>query len=237
MIRMAIVEDDQKTAALIQTYVDRYAAESGRTVRIHRFNDGYEIATEYKLDYDIILMDIQMKVMDGMTAARKIRARDSEVVIIFVTNMAQYAIQGYEVSAADYILKPIQYFSFAEKLNRAVRQKEKKERHYLSVSVDRGMVKLAIDEIRYIESQGHKITFYTGDEMYYTHSITLKMLEEQLQKFPFYRCNKGCLVNLEYVEAVKDGCAIVEGKKLLISRMKKNDFLEQLTNHIAEKVN
>ncbi len=237
MIRIAVVEDDQDMARMIREYVNRYADSAGRKVAITSFSDGDEIASDYKLDFDIILMDIQMQFVDGLTAARYVRERNSEVVIIFITNMAQYAIQGYEVNAFDYILKPINYFSFSEKLHRAIERMGRQDTDFLTVSVERGLTRVDISRIRYIESQGHKIMIHTDARTYHTHSITMKALEEKLAAHHFYRCNKGYLVNLEYVEGIEDDCAVIEGEKILISRLKKNMFLETLTDYIGDKVN
>ena len=82
------------------------------------FTDGDEITEGYRPNYDIILMDIEMCFMNGMTAAQEIRKLDPEVVIIFITNMVQYAIQGYAVGALDYILKPVNYEEFGSCIDR-----------------------------------------------------------------------------------------------------------------------
>ena len=118
------------------------------------FSDGSEIAEDYSGDYDIILMDIQMKFMDGISAARKIREMDQEVIIIFITNMTNYAIRGYEVDAMDYIVKPVEYFAFSHKLDRAVKRIRKKEKHYISIPMENGVRKMDIAGIYYIESMG-----------------------------------------------------------------------------------
>lgn len=221
---------------MIREYMERMTQTMEEKIEIESFLDGDEIVREYKANFDIILMDIQMKFMDGLSAARFIRERDNEVVIIFVTNMAQYAIHGYEVNAFDYILKPLNYFSFSEKIHRAMERMDRKSQNYLKISVDRGLAKINIAKLRYIESQGHKIIFYAGDKEYSTHSLTMKSLEEKLEKFNFYRCNKGFLVNLEYVEGIEDGCAIVGDQKILISRLKKAEFMEVLTNYIGDRI-
>ncbi len=75
-------------------------------------------------------MDVEMKFMDGMSAAEEIRKMDTEVVIIFITNMAQYAIRGYAVDALDYVLKPVSYFAFSQRLNRAIGRMKKRDKDY-----------------------------------------------------------------------------------------------------------
>ena len=95
MIRIALVEDDEDYRREFLTYLEQYERESGQRFRISVFTDGDEITEGYAADYDLILMDIAMRFMDGMTAAEHIRALDSEVVIIFITNMPQFVMKGY----------------------------------------------------------------------------------------------------------------------------------------------
>ena len=87
-----------------------FSKENGEVFNITVYSDGDQIVHKYKSQFDIILMDVEMKFMDGMSAAEEIRKVDTEVVIIFITNMAQYAIRGYAVDALDYVLKPVSYF-------------------------------------------------------------------------------------------------------------------------------
>ena len=107
MITIAIVEDEEAYAKQLTEYIEQYQQESGKRFRVIRFTDGDEIVEKYTGEYDIILMDIQMQFMDGMTAAEEIRKFDTKVVIMFITNMTNYAIRGYEVDAMDYVLKPV----------------------------------------------------------------------------------------------------------------------------------
>ena len=120
MVNLAIVEDEDSYAAQLTEYIERYQRESGNSFKITRFKDGDEIANGYKGEFDVILMDIEMKFMDGMTAAEEIRRLDQDVVIMFITNMTNYAIRGYQVDALDYVLKPVSYFAFSQKLERAL---------------------------------------------------------------------------------------------------------------------
>ena len=98
----------------------------------------------------LILMDIQMKFMDGMSAAEEIREKDSRVVIIFITNMTQYAVRGYEVDAMDYILKPVKYFTFSQKLQKALNRIRQRREAFLTVAVKGGMYKIPVEDLFYI---------------------------------------------------------------------------------------
>ena len=232
MISIAIVEDEDSCAKQMEEYLARYADESGEVFETVRFCDGDEILEKYRAQYDIILMDVQMKFMDGMTAAEEIRKVDPEVVIIFITNMAQYAIRGYAVDALDYVLKPVSYFAFSQRLDRAIGRMKRRARRYMTIAIRGGARKLDISRILYVESQGHNLVFVTDGEEHTT-TGTIREVEEKLESFGFFRCNKGCLVNLEHVDGVRDGCVLIHGEQLIISRTRKSAFLEALTNYVS----
>ena len=178
------------------------------------------------------MLDVDMPFMDGMTAAGHIRRVDPEVVIVFVTNLAQYAIQGYSVNALDYILKPLNYFSFAQRLTRALRYVKKRENNYITVSVKGGALKLEVGGIYYVERLGRQLMFHTQEGIRAS-TATLQQMEDVLGGKGFVRCNKGYLVNLAHVSGVQDGCAVVHGDKLLISRGRRGPFLDALADYLG----
>lgn len=232
MIRVAVVEDERESIEQLQQFLERYQQERGCEMKVSVFLDGEQIVRNYRPEYDIILMDVQMKLLDGMTAAEIIRRQDPSVILVFITNMAQYAIRGYSVDALDYVLKPVSYFAFSQRLDRAVDRLDRGKTRYLTVTVKGGAQKLDISQIRYVESRGHALVFHMKREEIVS-SGTMKELEGLLEEHGFARCNKGYLLNLEYVDAVRDGCAILGEDQLLISRGRRNSFLEQLTNYMG----
>lgn len=232
MIQLAIVEDEDSYAAQLTDYITRYQSESGKYFKITRFSDGDEITNGYKGQFDIILMDIEMKFMDGMTAAEEIRKLDGDVVIMFITNMTNYAIRGYQVDAMDYVLKPVSYFAFSQKLGRAISKIKRSDSKVITVDMPSGVKKLDVDNIFYIESEGHNLNFYTTGGNF-TIRAKIGDFEEQLSGYGFFRSNKGYLVNLKFVDGVENGSCIIAGQKLLISRSRKNDFMTALTTYMA----
>ena len=138
MIRVAIVEDDAEVQGVLQEYVRRYTRQYGTEFEVTVFADGVDILEDYRAVYDIIFLDVEMKHLDGMTTAERIRQMDADVILIFITNMAQYAIRGYSVGALDYVLKPVPYFAFSQQLLKAVARLEKRAKHYLTVPVEGG---------------------------------------------------------------------------------------------------
>jgi DNA-binding LytR/AlgR family response regulator len=232
MINLAIVEDEDTYAAQLTEFVEKYQSESGNFFKITRFRDGDEITNGYRGQFDIILMDIEMKLMDGMTAAEEIRRLDQDVVIMFITNMTSYAIRGYQVDALDYVVKPVSYFAFSQKLDRAIGRIKKSSSNIISIDMPTGVKKLDIDNIFYIESEGHNLNFYTSGGQF-TIRAKLSDFEQQLSPYNFFRSNKGYLVNLKYVDGVENGACLIAGKQLLISRARKNDFMSALTDYMA----
>ena len=109
---IAVVEDNPQFNEKLKQYLEKFSKENQVEFNIFSFTDGDEITSDYEAKYDIIFLDVEMKRLDGMTAAQKIREFDSDVIIIFITNMAQYAIGGYSVGALSFLLKPLPYFAF-----------------------------------------------------------------------------------------------------------------------------
>ena len=135
----------------------------------------------------------------------------------------------------DYILKPISYFAFSQRLNRAISRVKSRAKHFLVISVKGGTQKLDVDSIYYVESQGHNLIVHAGSGDYQC-AGTMKEIEEKLAGHNFFRCNKGYLVSLRHVDGIQDGCAVINGEPLLISRARKNEFMEALTNYVGGMV-
>lgn len=233
MTRIAIVEDDKRYAEVLKKYIDRYEGESGQHFRVTWFQDGEDIVEDYKADYDIILMDIEMQFMDGMTAAEEIRKSDSEVVIIFITNMPQYAMKGYEVEALDYVLKPINYFAFSQKIERAIKRMTRRQKKYVNISYRGRVKKIDVSDILYVEVQDHDLFFHTS-EGEFSRRGTMKEIEEALAGEDFFRCNKGYLINLDYVTGFEGSNVLLGKEEVQVSRSRKKDLLDALNNHMNE---
>ena len=206
MTRIAIVEDEAAVREQLAGYVQRYTRQYGTQFEVTMFTDGVEILEDYRPVYDIIFLDVEMQHLDGMETVRRIRELDSDVLLIFITNMALYAIKGYAVGALDYVLKP--------------------------VPVDGGMRRLDAATIYYIESEGHRVHFYTEDGDFSAPGA-LKMLEEKLAGRLFARCNSGYLVNLAQVSGVQQNTVQVGPHELQISRPKRRAFLAALADYIG----
>ena len=232
MIRIAMVEDEAAVREQLQGYIQRYTRQYGTEFAVTEFSDGVEILDAYRPVYDIVLLDVEMKHLDGMETARRIRELDRDVVLFFITNMAQYAIKGYAVGALDYLLKPVPYFAFSQQLQKAEEKLRRRARHYLAVPVEGGLRRLDTAQIYYMESEGHRVHFYT-EEGEFSAPGALKTFEEKLADLPFARCNSGYLVNLAQVKSVQQGLAQVGPYELQVSRPKRKSFLAALADYIG----
>lgn len=233
MIRIALVEDDPAYAEQLLSYLKEYEKESKERISVQTFSDGEDIVTEYRADYDIILMDVEMKFMDGMSAAEEIRKMDTEVVIIFITNMPQYAIQGYKVNALDYILKPISYFSFSESMVRALAKVKAPEKEYITIVLKGGKKKLDVARICYVEVQDHVLIYHTLDGDFETKG-TMRDTDNQFDPRKYFRCNRCYLVNLEFVETYQGSDIMVNGDTIQVSRSRRKPFLDALNEYMNE---
>lgn len=230
MVHIAVVEDDAHDKIRLKKCLDKYEQEMKQKFEITEFSDGEDIITNYTAKYDLILMDIEMTFMNGMSAAQRIREMDSDVEIIFITNMPQYAIQGYKVNALDYILKPISYFSFMESMNRALRRINSARKKYAVIAVKNGKMKLDISSICYVEVLDHLLLYHTTDGIYEARGTlkdTLKQLDER-----FFSCSRSYVVNLDYVEHYRGNDLTVYGDVLIMSRGRRNAFLDALNAHM-----
>ena len=231
MLRLALVEDDAACRRELRALIERYAAEADVKCTITEFEDGDEIALNYQAVYDAILMDIEMRFMDGMTAAEEIRKVDSAVAIVFITNAPQYAIKGYAVGALDYLLKPVSYYALSQRLARVQAMLARREQHFLVVITRTGTRRLNTAQLYWVESHSHELTYHTA-EGEYSATGSMQQTEDRLAGRPFFRCNKGCLVNLEHVDALEGEDILVHGERLPLARARRKAFLDALNNYI-----
>ena len=162
--------------------------------------------------------------------ARRLRELDPVVLIVFITNMAQYAIRGYEVDALYYMVKPVTYFEFALKMKKALRRLGRLVGTYVNVPQENGVMRLETSQITYVEVIDHRLVYHadTGD---YSTRGSLSDLEKKLRSYGFSRCNHCYLVNLKYVTGIRDNMVVVACAELQISRPKRKMFLDDLATY------
>ncbi|WP_242511174.1 LytR/AlgR family response regulator transcription factor [Pengzhenrongella frigida] len=233
VIRVGVVEDDPAATAQILAYLHRFETEHDVTFAVQTYPDGRDVVERYQSGFDIIFLDVEMPYIDGFEAARHIRTLDSEVVLVFITNMAQYAIKGYQVDALSYLLKPVPYFAFSQELRRSIDKTRSTQGDWIMLSVGSGMARVYLSDITYIESIRHKIIVH-GVDRTYVPTGTLKAFESQLADKGFFRSNNCYLVNLRHVTGVDaTSCVMIDGADLQVSRPRRRAFLQALADHVG----
>ncbi len=233
MLNVAIVEDDPSEAELIQKHLRRYTEQTEKTFHTEWYKDAEEFLNFYKTEYDVVFMDIELPGINGMDAAQRLRAMDSIVIIIFVTNMKQFACDGYAVDALDFIVKPAMYSRFSAVMDRVFKKLPAGDQDdEITIRTVDGMKRLAKSDILYVEIQSHRVIFHTEDSSYSIFG-TMKKVKEQFPQDRFALCNSGYLVNLRYVEAIEGDTVIVRSRPLKISRPKRKSFLDALSAYLG----
>ena len=229
-MRVAIIDNDREHTTLIEQYLHTYRQNHNLDIQVTRYESGEAFQAEFRHQFDMILLDVSLPGMDGVQAARILREKDTDVAILFITRLAQFAICGYEVDAMDFILKPVDYAAFAKSIHKALARVRKQQKRYLMVSDRNGSRRLAVEDIYYLESRGHALVYHTAAGSHIFRG-TISEAEKLLAAHGFFRCNKGYLVSLRHVEGIRNGCALVNGTELLISRPRKAAFLQALTEY------
>lgn len=232
LIRVAIIEDEKDAVQRLMDMLNRYSKENEIECKISGFGNAITFLADYKADFDIIFMDINLPHMNGMEAATKLRKMDSSTPLIFVTNMAQYAIKGYAVDALDFMVKPFDYSAFSMKMKRAISRLNRDRDREIILSVKDGVVKVPLSNIIFVEISDHRIIYHTEEGDYNAYG-TMKKVQQQLDDPSFVLCNSCYLVNLRFVKAVKNYLVTVGKAELQISHPKKKSFMEGLNNYMG----
>lgn len=232
MIRVAIVEDEEEVASQLTDFFSRMEKENDVKFEIAWYKNAVIFLSDYRPGIDIVLMDIEMPHMNGMEAAKKLREADREVTIIFVTNLAQFALKGYEVKARDFIVKPVKYYGFAMRVGSVVEELKKRSDESVIINTQDGFVRLPIRELNYVESYAHSLTYHFDRGEYESKGReSLTDVEEKLQKYGFLRCKSSYLVNLRSIKKVTGNDIEVGDAVIPIGRTKKKEFLTKMAEY------
>lgn len=229
---VAIVEDTQSEADVLKQYFSRYGAEKGMEFKVAHFTSAEDFLDKYRPIFDLVLMDIGLPKMGGMEAAGRLRELDQTTTLIFVTNMAQFAVRGYEVDAFDFVVKPVSYSNFALKLQRCLNKLGTRTDTEVIIPISDGLYRISSSQIKYIEISGHKMIYHTTNGTIKVYG-NLKEVESVLNGRMFVRCNSCYLVNLNFVFAIRGYTVVVGEDELQISRPRKKAFIQAVNDYLG----
>lgn len=233
MLRIAVVDDELEQRELIERYLTRFAQEQHREIAVNTYCNAFDFLSVFDQRYDAVFLDIQMPDVNGIKVAEEIRATDQRVKIVFITNLGQYAVQGYAVRAMDFIVKPLEWETFQEKMLRFCSDYDDELPRFVTIHNAEGLVRLRTDRILFAELLNRKLHVHTLDGQYSVYE-SLRDFEKQLgDDDRFFRCHASVLVSLMYVEQVRGNSALVAGKEVPVSKQKRAAFMKALTNQLA----
>lgn len=235
MIKIAICEDEKYQQELLKAHIEQIFKELSVKYSLDVFNSGEELLENYPKDIDIVFLDIQLNEINGMDTARKIRISDNKVEILFITSLIEYVLEGYEVRAYRYLIKPVKYDDLKEYIINCIKEVDIKNK-YIMVKEQGSRIKIDINEITYIEVQKENLTIHTLNQIYKIKG-TLSNIEKEINCSRFYRCHKSFLVNLEHVKSIKQYASILENsEEVPVSRYRFKETKDKFFDLIEEKL-
>lgn len=199
-VHFAICDDNNIDSNYVSNLVNKWANERKYQINIDVFDSAEAFLFHYdgNKDYDILLLDIEMKKMDGVTLAREIRKTNKSVQIVFITGYSDYIADGYDVEALHYLMKPLKEEKLFVVLDRAVNRIIQNEKYLLLNYYDE-TIRIPLHEIVYIDVDRNYVTIHSNQD--YTIKKTLGEIEKELDK-RFFRIGRSVIVNLKYISRV-----------------------------------
>ncbi len=235
MLTIAVIEDQPKDCETLKGFFDKLAKEEGKRFSLAFFHTGEAFLLSFqKGQYDLVLMDIELgKGINGLETSKGLRKIDDNVTLIFMTNLAQYAIDGYKFNAFDYCVKPITYWDFKIRIKNALSRIEKNHKTKVLVNSEGNKRVIEANNIYYIEVDNHILIYHTSEGDFQSYG-SLKEESKEFTDLGFAKCNSCFLVNLAYVQKVNGFDVTVAGKVLLISHPKRKAFLDSLNKFLSQ---
>lgn len=226
-INIVICDDDPGCASLLREQLERLCREYEAEPRFRVFTDGLELAEKWPGGTDILFLDVEMPLMDGIEAGKEIRKLDAQVTILFTTLHEKYAVHGYEVNAYRYLLKPIEYEALRSALSGRLPMILSDKRQKLYVKCEEGVRCIAPAEILYVETvQSHHVRIHTRREALKA-SRNLNEIEQMLSDSRFFKCHTSYLVNLDFIERFDRFSVVMPGGAVIpVSKYRKRELME-----------
>lgn len=228
MFHIAIIEDSPQDAARLQDLLQ----ETGPGFSIKAYHCAENFLAELEQGFDLVFMDIELPGCNGMEAAQRMREQDPKAILIFITNMAQYAVKGYEVDALDFIVKPVSSADFAFKMRRALYALDARRQYNFIISGGQEFRRISTTDLYYVEISGHKLRYHLPNEVIEVRG-KLTDVENELKPHGFLRCNNCFLVNPRHVASISGYTVRVGPDELQISHPRRKEFLQELSRWLS----
>lgn len=237
MINVSICDDEQGSIDILLKYIERWAAKSGENIKTKTYCSPRILLADFSDDVDILLLDIRMKELDGIETARALREKNRNVCILFITSIAEAAIECYRVRAFSFLTKPLSYAEFELEFSDAVRTVTDKKDEYLYVNSDNTLHKIRLHDILYIEVLNHTIALRLRDGQRIESYGSLKDIEGRVEGKGFFRCHSGYLINHSYISEIgSTRIKMSDGSLVPLSRHRKAEFLSEVCRYVGVRI-
>ena len=223
MIHIAICDDEKRMSDHIRAMASDFFRKKNREICFRTFSSGEELLS-YDGQIDILFLDIQMKGMDGMETARKLRDSKFRGFLIFITVLKEMVFQSFEVQAYDYLVKPVEEKQFEKTMERLYASMQNASEDSLLVQKGYEGRIIREEEIVFCEIIDRKIYLNLASGEVVDYYERIENLETKLGSH-FFRCHRSYLINLKHLKGYKNGTACMDnGKEVPVSRRRSKEF-------------
>ncbi len=232
--RILIVEGSPAEADVLREHLNRYAEERGLSFAVTVLSSAVEFVNASH-PADLIFMDIDLPGINGMEAAQILRGYDEQTPLVFVTNLAQYAIKGYQVDALDFMVKPVQYDDFSLRMDRAMRLVRRTSKGTVAIPTPDGIRVVRLDDVLYVDIVKHDLHYHlAGEPNPLRVRGTITKVAEELAEKDFLKIAASCVINMAQVARIRATSVVMsDGTELFFSRSQRKAALERLTAYVG----
>lgn len=218
-MKIAICDDELLQLELLKKYCTSWLNENKLQASLKTYSSSEAFLFDYEdsNDFDILLLDIQMKELSGINLAKKLRNLGDNVAIIFITGIKDFVFEGYHVQAVDYILKPV---------DENIQRKEPQ----IVIQINNELVRLNEKDIQYIESIGHNTYFYTANGTYQAKK-GISAIENELSGNFFYKCHRSYIINILHIDSISKNEVKINNTIIPIARGKWQELNKAFLNY------
>lgn len=231
--KIAVCDDEKTMLQQINLYLTKMQEETKDEYDLHYYTSAEELLKKMPSDAQVILLDIAMGDMTGMECAKTLRAKGCSAEMIFITNMTEYAVEGYDVQAFAFIPKPIVYDELKKRLTDCLARAKPKQKSIFPVETVGGKELLPLNELLYVEVYQHELSFVLSDRRVIG-NMQLSNAEKLLAPHGFFRPHRSYLVNMANIRRIDpDGLTMRDGTKIPVSKHRRKEFMDAFTNYMG----
>lgn len=235
MFLIGIVDENEQERASLKSCIEAYFAQSKEQCVIHEFSDGVAFIQSQE-KYHMIFLEAQIKEMDGIEAAKFFRMVNKEGEIVFVTHALGMAVRGYEVDAADFLIKPVTEHAAARVLDKLIKKIDLSMSRLLGLRTSKGIYTLAPNDILYIEVYDHDLIYHTVYGEYVVRG-NLGEVYKKLEKYYFIQCSRSYLVNMRHIRHIVKESVWVGDEEIRISKSRQKEMEQRFLAYLGECIN